>query len=1370
MNRKRGLRILLTAILSFAMVFGTIPFSFAESGSNATIKVDNVTASAGSTVVVNVNIQDNPGILGTTMTLDYDPELTLTDASAGDAFSALSMTKPGKYEPGCNFIWDGQDLDAKDIKDGTILSLVFDVPGNAENGKKYDINMIVQEAVDPGLGPVDIDVVNGSITVSSYLVGDLNGDKKYTSSDVIMMRRGIAGGYGIELDPSVADVNGSGSITSADVIILRRFIAGGYDIDILPHGGQTTNPGTHVHTLNHYDAVAATCTEAGSHEYWQCSDCSRYYSDAKALNEIQEADLVIPAKGHTVVADPAVAPTTTSTGLTEGSHCSVCDTVLVEQKVIPKLEGEQYSITYHLYGNDTYLQQQDINIPTPDYYISENGLRFTQFPKCDGYVFEGWFDMPGSYGQIVREIPEGTTGDIDLYAKWTLADPYKISFDSSVAPVDSIYYTVNQGATLINPDWFGYTFAGWTDDDGNLVRRIPVGTTGDITLTASWTSQRNQTRPAKSHPAIITEDEENGIYFFTYHIGRIENIPLYTIKEFPNKMGLTFEEVYTKEDAVTDTTAQSLMETVSKTTTKSSSWTLSKEWDKSTTVSESHLSEIGKTLSEAEDISRTKSGKYSIGLNLGGSNSTTTEDGVSTKTGWGVNGKVNGEYSSKAGVSVPLKGVSVSAEKGWKLGAEIGAHYDKETTTSHKDIKTKESNWNINSGYEAAQSATYSHSLSSTLSSKIADEYGYSSTVHQGGSQSETESYLESGTEGREYGQSISFSNAKKEITTTKVTNADAPVGYYRLVAAGTAEVFAVVGYDVATSTYFTNSYSLVTGARKEFVDYSKDTSGFDDNENGVLPFEVPYEVREYVDQRATETAGLQVDIETGILERYTGTDRDVVVPEFMAVDNGDGTTEVVKVKGFKSSVFQGKDIKSIKFGKYVTSIPENAFKNCTSLEEIDCSGVTSIGAGAFSGCTSLTEFLIPTQITQLGTGAFQGVDTIKVKAINENVAEGAITSGAKNITLTNESGNSFLNNKTIGIPNGTESFQFNGMNKTYTNLRIISDAAKTEINGLDIQTTKGVPLKISSGDVVLNRVNVQAPDLAAIFSADQIDLGLYGNVKLISGGTNAVLTKDTALSIAKENAVGKLVVTGNVLVCDEFTDNGLLEFTDPSYKVVVISAATFDQLAQGSLEWVLESEAPANATIVNQKWTYDKKTYLDSSNSYVEGYSLISSDYTWSAYGSWSSWSNTKATASDSRQVETRNIAAQYKTQYNYSRWASASNNTGHLGPWKGTWGGVYCGYYFERGWTDSALQATSSQTAGGTTFYLYGGNTNSWFNQTTRQVVTQAAYTQYRYRDRSKIWTYHHMKLEPMESTTSVTASDTITNVQKWVQYVMP
>ena len=74
-------------------------------------------------------------------------------------------------------------------------------------------------------------------------------------------------------------------------------------------------------------AVAPTCTETGKTEGSHCSVC----------NTVLKAQEVIPATGHTEVTDAAVAPTCTETGLTEGKHCSVCNTVLKAQEVIPAL-------------------------------------------------------------------------------------------------------------------------------------------------------------------------------------------------------------------------------------------------------------------------------------------------------------------------------------------------------------------------------------------------------------------------------------------------------------------------------------------------------------------------------------------------------------------------------------------------------------------------------------------------------------------------------------------------------------------------------------------------------------------------------------------------------------------------------------------------------------------------------------------------------------------------------------------------------------------------------------------------------------------------------------------------------------------------
>ena len=71
--------------------------------------------------------------------------------------------------------------------------------------------------------------------------------------------------------------------------------------------------------------------EAGSVKI-TVSDEERTYTCEICGDSYEE---VIEATGHTVVTDAAVAAACETTGLTEGSHCSVCKTVLVAQKVIP---------------------------------------------------------------------------------------------------------------------------------------------------------------------------------------------------------------------------------------------------------------------------------------------------------------------------------------------------------------------------------------------------------------------------------------------------------------------------------------------------------------------------------------------------------------------------------------------------------------------------------------------------------------------------------------------------------------------------------------------------------------------------------------------------------------------------------------------------------------------------------------------------------------------------------------------------------------------------------------------------------------------------------------------------------------------------
>ena len=92
----------------------------------------------------------------------------------------------------------------------------------------------------------------------------------------------------------------------------------------------TVEPTTVEPTTEHnHFAVAdkgypATCTGTGLTEGSHCSVCG----------EVIKAQVIVPATGHTPAVDKAKSATCTETGLTEGCHCSTCGEIIKAQEVI----------------------------------------------------------------------------------------------------------------------------------------------------------------------------------------------------------------------------------------------------------------------------------------------------------------------------------------------------------------------------------------------------------------------------------------------------------------------------------------------------------------------------------------------------------------------------------------------------------------------------------------------------------------------------------------------------------------------------------------------------------------------------------------------------------------------------------------------------------------------------------------------------------------------------------------------------------------------------------------------------------------------------------------------------------------------------
>jgi uncharacterized repeat protein (TIGR02543 family) len=70
-----------------------------------------------------------------------------------------------------------------------------------------------------------------------------------------------------------------------------------------------------------------------------------------------------------------------------------------------------YTITYHLNGGEGAINTT---------YTSDSETITLPIPTKSGYTFLGWYDNSGFTGSVVTEIPKGSTGNKEFWAKWEI--------------------------------------------------------------------------------------------------------------------------------------------------------------------------------------------------------------------------------------------------------------------------------------------------------------------------------------------------------------------------------------------------------------------------------------------------------------------------------------------------------------------------------------------------------------------------------------------------------------------------------------------------------------------------------------------------------------------------------------------------------------------------------------------------------------------------------------------------------------------------------------------------------------------------------------------------------------------------------------
>ena len=156
-------------------------------------------------------------------------------------------------------------------------------------------------------------------------------------------------------------------------------------------------------------------------------------------------------------------------------------------KLKAKWEPTLYHINYTLNGGVA---------PNPDNqktYTIEDEVVFRS-PTREGYTFKGWYDNPSFSGNPTTSIPVGSTGDRNLYAKWTENEPsvtdakYKVEYylennKGTYDKVDTEEKTGKIGDTVTAPSksYTGYrenktykdrVASGQLTEDGSLTLKL----------------------------------------------------------------------------------------------------------------------------------------------------------------------------------------------------------------------------------------------------------------------------------------------------------------------------------------------------------------------------------------------------------------------------------------------------------------------------------------------------------------------------------------------------------------------------------------------------------------------------------------------------------------------------------------------------------------------------------------------------------------------------------------------------------------------------------------------------------------------------------------------------------------------------------
>jgi uncharacterized repeat protein (TIGR02543 family) len=144
-----------------------------------------------------------------------------------------------------------------------------------------------------------------------------------------------------------------------------------------------------------------------------------------------------------------------------------------------QLSSAEFTITYHVNGGS--------EIPDSVYTITSDAIALPAATGKNGYAFAGWYGSAELTGDAATEVPTGSIGNKEFWAKWS-AISYTIycyaNGATGIADTTTIAYTIEESVALPTLAGYDVRWYGDAEGDGLPSTEIVAGSYGDIHLWA----------------------------------------------------------------------------------------------------------------------------------------------------------------------------------------------------------------------------------------------------------------------------------------------------------------------------------------------------------------------------------------------------------------------------------------------------------------------------------------------------------------------------------------------------------------------------------------------------------------------------------------------------------------------------------------------------------------------------------------------------------------------------------------------------------------------------------------------------------------------------------------------------------------------